>query len=166
MNQIYVRIQVFWDVMLCCWVKGSRSFVAQGLLRLLDPWRWRHYVLLRCHKPHIKWHLVKSQRPKSSVTLLSKYQISRTYINLQSGHWNSMYWNTIWLDRVAQKTLHTIHNKLSEIYQHSTYIYYQKCSKCLSSTVQQCLSLYGTPVNMVLLLVTSSVKWLCTTLHM
>jgi len=39
MNKIYVRIQVFWDVMLCRWVKGSRSFVVQGLLGLLDHWR-------------------------------------------------------------------------------------------------------------------------------
>jgi hypothetical protein len=23
MNKIFIRIQDFWDVMLCCWVKGS-----------------------------------------------------------------------------------------------------------------------------------------------
>jgi len=62
MNKTYVRIQVFWDVMLRCWVKGSQSFVAQGLLGLLDPCRWKHYVLLRCQDPYIQWHLVTSHK--------------------------------------------------------------------------------------------------------
>ena len=54
-----LRIQVFWDVMLCCWTTGSRSFFDRwtttdpmNVLGPLNACRWRQCIPSKCHT---KW---------------------------------------------------------------------------------------------------------------
>jgi hypothetical protein len=68
-----LRIQVFWNVTLCCWASVSRHLEGQwclylqgssSLRRMLDPWRWRHYVPLniRIHSPNDILETMNHQR--------------------------------------------------------------------------------------------------------
>jgi len=76
---VYLRVSLFWDMMLHQWTIGSWHFKAkqspnlQGskcVLGHINPWRWGYQVAFTCLDPVIHWCTLISQRNRNWILLL------------------------------------------------------------------------------------------------
>jgi len=89
-----LRIRVFWDVTLCCWVSSSWHFKEAQHLNLQKSsspwsacsWTWRHQNPFKCQEALNQEHNVTSQ--KTFIHKLQCYRIRRTVLSMkgQQGH--------------------------------------------------------------------------------
>jgi len=97
-STITVKIQIFWDVTLCCWVCGLWCFKDSSYLHFRHctacVWRWRQCIPSKHQQPLTQWQRVISQETWifSSSILRPSHLVSRITALKKHGEGHFVKW--------------------------------------------------------------------------